>query len=220
MVQVKTVVVTPYQQNARILIDEQKNCAVIIDPGGDVSLILDELPEHCNVESIWITHSHIDHVSGVALLLLELKTRQSVVPDVMAHPDDQINRENLPMQSQMLGFPYSGDFNITQLIQHGDIIFCGNYEFHVLHTPGHAIGHVSFYFENVLDSIEPGILIAGDALFKGSIGRTDLPGGNHQQLIQSIQTQIMTLPDQVVVYSGHGENTTIGEERNHNPFLL
>ena len=220
MLLVKTISVTMYQQNSRILMDESQSKAIIVDPGGDVALILEQLPSKYIVESIWITHSHIDHVSGVALLLAELSKLQNIVPEVISHPDDQINRDHLPMQSKMMNFAYSGDFSITQYVDHGDRINCGNYEFNVLHTPGHAIGHISFFLANDDNQFNTPLLIAGDALFRGSIGRTDLPGGDHALLLTSIRQHLFTLPEQTVVLSGHGLNTTIGEEVKTNPFLI
>ena len=217
MLTIKTIVVTPYQQNARIMFDDESG--VIVDPGGDIPMILDQLPDHVTIQSIWITHSHIDHVSGVVALINGLKHRQSVVPKIMAHPDDKINRDHLPIQSQMMGFPYSGDFSVDQFLNHGDQLVIGNATFTVLHTPGHAIGHVSFYTESKDHSFEAPLLIAGDALFKGSIGRTDLPGGNHQQLLDSISQHLFGLPDETIVCSGHGPNTLIGTEKSTNPFF-
>ena len=145
MLQIITIPVTPYQQNARILIDSISKKAVIVDPGGDVPQILAALPQDVALTAIWITHSHIDHVSGVAALLAEFDSGQL---DVIAHSDDKINREHLPMQSQMMQFPYSGEFDTTQDCGHEDVLSLGQYDFKVLHTPGHAIGHVSFYCED------------------------------------------------------------------------
>ena len=189
-----------------------------MDPGGDIPLILQQLPDHITVTAIWITHSHIDHVSGVSLLLSEL-AKIDCAPAVIAHGDDSINREHLPMQSQMMQFPYSGDFDVSQTVVDTDVVSVGNYDFKVLHTPGHAIGHISFYCDQLTNQFNAPVLIAGDALFKGSIGRTDLPGGNHQQLLTSIADQLLILPDLTVVLCGHGPNTTIGDDSSTNPFL-
>ena len=216
MLKIITIPVTPYQQNARLLIDSTSKTAVIVDPGGDVPQILAALPQDVKLTAIWITHSHIDHVSGVAALLAEFESGQL---DIIAHPDDKINREHLPMQSQMMQFPYSGEFDTTQDCGHEDMLSLGQYNFKVLHTPGHAIGHVSFFCEDDNNQYHAPLCIAGDALFNGSIGRTDLPGGNHQQLLDSIQTHLFTLPGSTVVCSGHGPNTTIENEKNTNPFF-
>ena len=219
MLQIKTIVVTPFQQNARILIDDVLNRCVIVDPGGDIPLILAELPDDCVIDALWITHSHIDHVSGVALLLTELSKRPESSPRVISHVDDAFNRAHLSVQSQMMGFPYSGDFSITDVVGQGDGVECGGHVFRVLYTPGHAVGHVSFFMEDVDNQFHVPVLIAGDALFQGSIGRTDLPGGNHQQLLDSINNQLLPLPNDTVVLSGHGPNTTIQIEAVSNPFL-
>ena len=121
-----------------------------MDPGGDVPQILAALPQDVKLTAIWITHSHIDHVSGVAALLAEFESGQL---DIIAHPDDKINREHLPMQSQMMQFPYSGEFDTTQDCGHEDMLSLGQYNFKVLHTPGHAIGHVSFFVRMITINI-------------------------------------------------------------------
>ena len=141
MLKIITIPVTLYEQNARILIDDTSKEAVIVDPGGDVPDILGQLPNDVTLKAIWITHSHIDHVSGVGALLNEFD--QGSI-DVVAHAEDKINRDNFSLQSQMMQFPYSGDFNTTADVVHGDEIYCGQYQFKVLHTPGHAIGHIFF----------------------------------------------------------------------------
>lgn len=216
MLVVKTIPVTLYEQNARLLIDESSKQAVLVDPGGDVPKIMAKLPEDVTLTAIWITHSHIDHVSGVGDVI-ELVSLPSI--EVIAHPEDKINQDNLPLQSQMLQFPYSGEFSVTQPCVAGDVVSVGQYRFKVLHTPGHAIGHVSYYCENRDNQYNAPLCIAGDALFKGSIGRTDLPGGNHQQLLASIRDELFVLPPETVICSGHGPNTTIDYEMKHNPFF-
>lgn len=216
MLNVITVPVTLYDQNARILIDDLSKMAVIVDPGGDIQTLLSHIPEGITLIAIWITHSHIDHVSGVNELLSYFE-QDSV--DVVAHPEDKINQDHLPMQSQMMQFPYSGDFFVTQHVIHGDVLNIGAYSFTVLHTPGHAIGHVSYFCANVENDFSSPICVAGDALFRESIGRTDLPGGNHEELLTSIQTHLFSLPSNTVVLSGHGPNTTIAYEMQYNPFF-
>jgi hydroxyacylglutathione hydrolase len=216
MLKMITIPVTLYEQNARLLIDESSKQAVLVDPGGDVPKIMGKLPEDVALIAIWITHSHIDHVSGVGDVVAQVSSPSI---EVIAHPDDKINRDNLPLQSQMLQFPYAGDFLVTQPCVAGDTLCVGQYRFKVLHTPGHAIGHVSYYCETTDNQCNAPICIAGDALFKGSIGRTDLPGGHHQQLLASIRDELFALPPETVVCPGHGPNTTIGDEMKHNPFF-
>jgi glyoxylase-like metal-dependent hydrolase (beta-lactamase superfamily II) len=138
---------------------------------------------------------------------------------VLAHVEDEINRQFLPQQANMMQFEYSGAFNVSQTVAHHDEVCVGEHSFQVLHTPGHAIGHVSFFTTNTDNLYNAPLLLAGDALFQGSIGRTDLPGGNHQQLIASIQNELFCLPEQTVVCPGHGPNTTIGHEKKTNPFF-
>ncbi|MGA0241973.1 MAG: MBL fold metallo-hydrolase [Candidatus Marinamargulisbacteria bacterium] len=219
MLTITTIPVTSYQQNARILIDTETQSVVIVDPGGDVPKLMAALPPNATVSAIWITHSHIDHVSGVAALLTALSDRGGPLPDVLAHPDDIPNREALPAQSAMTGFPYSGNFEVTKPIVDNDVVSVGNVDFKVLHTPGHAVGHVSFYSDAMTNKYKTPLLIAGDALFKGSIGRTDLPGGNSDQLLTSIQKKLFVLPGHTTVLSGHGFNTTIAHEMATNPFF-
>jgi hydroxyacylglutathione hydrolase len=221
MLDVITVCVTPFQQNARILHCKDTNSIVIVDPGGDIPDIVNAIPKGVVIEAIWITHSHIDHVSGVAELLSYIESHypNQQPPNVIAHPDDSINRDALPMQSQMMQFPYSGDFNVTDTVKHHDTVKVGEYAFQVLHTPGHAIGHISLFCNTTNNTFQQPLLIAGDALFYQSIGRTDLPGGNHEQLLNSIRDHLFTLPSETVVCSGHGPNTTIEYEVLHNPFL-
>ena len=216
MIQILTIPVTSYQQNCRIVVDDETNEAVCIDPGGDILSVLAVLPPSVALSAIWITHSHIDHVSGVAELLSSTESPLSV----MAHADDVVNRRFLSQQSAMMRFPYSGEFEVTHHVSHYDSLTVGNHSFQVLHTPGHAIGHVSYFMEDATNIYQRPILIAGDALFKGSIGRTDLPGGNHDLLIKSIKDHLFVLPDETIVCSGHGPNTTIGHEKKTNPFFL
>ena len=130
MLVVKTIPVTLYEQNARLLIDESSKQAVLVDPGGDVPQIMAKLPEDVTLTAIWITHSQIDHVSGVGDVIKHV-SMSSI--EVIAHPDDKINRDNLPMQSQMLQFPYSGEFSVTQECVAGDVLSVGQYQFKVRH---------------------------------------------------------------------------------------
>jgi hydroxyacylglutathione hydrolase len=214
MLKIITIPVTSYQQNARVLVDETKNEGVLVDPGGDVDAILSACSPAITFTAIWITHSHIDHVSGVSDIL----TMFPGLP-VLAHAEDSVNRNHLKLQSEMMSFPYSGDFDTTRDILHDDVLTIGASRWRVLHTPGHAIGHLSFFMASSDNSLNAPVLIAGDALFKGSIGRTDLPGGNHNQLLDSIRRHIFTLPGHTVVCAGHGPETTVDAEMKTNPFF-
>ena len=218
MLTITTVPVTAFMQNARLLIDDVSKNGVIVDPGGDIPMIVKVIPKEVTIDAIWITHSHIDHVSGVSDLVLHLKKLHKA-PEIIAHADDEPNRASLPMQSQLMNFPFSGLFEPTRLVSHNDSLTIGEHQFKVLHTPGHALGHVSFYMDSSDNEFNSPMVIAGDTLFKQSIGRTDLPGGNYNQLIESIQNYLFTLPNNTVVCNGHGPSTTISDEKQFNPFL-
>ncbi len=211
MLKVHTKVVTAIAQNARVLeCTESKEC-VIVDPGGEAQKILKIIEENgLTCKAVWLTHSHLDHCGGVKPILDKLS-----IP-LVAHPGEQINRANVVRTAQMFGLPASDWFNCpepTQEIVGDERLSFGKLSAQVLFTPGHSPGHVSFYFPS--DST----VISGDTLFEGSIGRTDLPGGNHETLIQSIKEKLLTLPDDTAVLSGHGEDTTIGREKRTNPYV-
>lgn len=155
------------------------------------------------------THLHIDHAIGNAFM------KKTYGTPILGHKDDENLGERMQDQARMFGLNMQPEgIKITHYLDDGDTVKIGNGKLHVLHVPGHSRGSIALWDK------EDGFVIAGDALFQGSIGRTDLPGGNHQQLINSINDKLMTLPDSTVVYPGHGDLTTIGEERKHNPYLL
>ena len=209
MLQAGIIPVTPFQQNCTIFFDPDTKEGVVIDPGGDVPLILQAIAENgLTIKEIWLTHGHLDHAGGAS----ELKEALGV--DVVGpHQDD------LPLlqrvESQAAKYGISGLRNVVpdRWLKDGDKISFGAHEFEVYHTPGHAPGHV-IYFNRAQNFAH-----LGDVLFNGSIGRTDLPGGDHPTLLASIQTHFLSLPDSTVVYSGHGPETTIGVERLTNPWL-
>ncbi len=208
---INTVEVSPFVQNCRILWSLGKESALVIDPGGDVPLIESFLNKNnLSCSAIWLTHSHLDHCGGVAKLL-----ERYDVP-LIGHEAEKEHRERVSQICQMYGVPPGLMDNCPEpsmYIRGGETLEFMGYSFEVRYTPGHSPGHVCFYQK------ETGTLIAGDALFAGSIGRTDLPGGNHQELINSIRSQLFTLPDNTVVMPGHGPDTTIGHEKRTNPFL-
>lgn len=211
MLKVATVPVTLFEQNCRILFDTDSNEGVVIDPGGDVEKICLEIENiGCSVKEIWLTHSHLDHCAGAAGLLSRYP-----VP-LVATSCEKTMRSSVCVVAAMYGLAAEEWPNCpepTKVIQHGDLLSVGNYSARVLSTPGHSPGHVSFYFTS------EGFVVGGDALFRGSIGRTDLPGGDISQLLASIKRELLTLPDETCVLTGHGPDTTIGQEKKTNPFL-
>ncbi len=196
-----------FQCNCSILSRDGR--AIVIDPGDEFEKILARLSRAgVTVEQILLTHAHIDHVGAVAQL-----KRHFGIP-VALHPADQPIYDGLAMQAQWTGVRQPEPFSIDRPLVTGETLDCLGQEMRVLFTPGHSPGSVSFYLP------QEGKVIAGDALFRGAIGRTDLPGGNYEQLIQSIESQLLTLPPSTAVYPGHGGATTIGEEIGSNPFLM
>ena len=201
--------VTPFQQNCLLLWCETTKRAVVIDPGGDLPEIERAIAEAgVTVEKIWLTHGHLDHVGGAA----DLKARLNV-PIEGPHRADQFLLEHVAESARQFGV--TGMKNVTpdRWLDEGDTVDIGELTFAVLHCPGHSPGSVAFINKGQR------LAIVGDVLFAGSIGRTDLPGGDHRQLLASIRDKLLPLGDDVAVVSGHGPPTTIGHERATNPFL-
>ena len=203
--------VTPFQQNCTILFDADDKQGVVIDPGGDVDQILSVLKDNgIATTAIWLTHGHIDHAGGA----MELKEALGV--DIIGpHEADRFLLEGLELQARQFGI--SGAVrNCTpdRFLSEGETVSFGTHSFEVLHCPGHAPGHVVFY------NREANFAHVGDVLFHGSIGRTDLPGGDHAALIRSIKEKLLPLGDDVGFICGHGPGGRFGEERRSNPFLV
>ena len=199
--------VTPFQQNCSILKCEATNKVAIVDPGGDLENILTALEQIGGTpEKILVTHAHLDHIGAVA----DLAERLSL-PIEGPHRDDQFWIDMLPQQAQMMGFAPSRPFTPDRWLEGGDSVTVGETRFEVRHCPGHTPGHVVFY------QPEAKLVVVGDVLFNGSIGRTDFPKGDHDTLIQAIKDQLLTLDDDVSFIPGHGPMSTIGHERSHNP---
>lgn len=206
---VAVVPVTPFQQNCSIVWDEDTKTGAIVDPGGDIDQIVAALAElKVTPERILITHGHIDHAGGAT----DLAERFSI-PIEGPHEADKPLLANLPRQAAQFGLADVRAVTPTRFLVEGDTVSVGGLTFDVLHVPGHAPGHVVF--------VHPPseFALVGDTVFQGSVGRTDLPGGDHDLLISSIKAKLFPLGDDMTVLPGHGPATTIGRERTTNPFL-
>lgn len=208
--QSEVIVVTPFYQNCTLLWDDETNEAVLIDVGGDVLHILEEVARReLVVKATWLTHGHLDHVGGV----VELVHNNNDIVILGPHIEDEFLLDSLPQTTAQYGFPVSPAFKPTHWLEEGEFIQVGNHQFKVLHIPGHTPGHVVFYCAT------SDLLIAGDTLFYETVGRTDFPYGSHEDLIQNICIKLLVLPEQTKVITGHGRMTTIGHEKQHNPFF-
>ena len=207
-IKLAVVTVTPLQQNCSILWCEETLQAAIIDPGGDAHLIEQAVDQvGVSVEKILLTHGHIDHAAAAT----QISQRYKVGIEGPEKADESFLK-NLPEQGKKWGIP-ALPVNPNRWLSHGDKVNVGNLELDVKHCPGHTPGHVVFLYH------PQKIAVVGDVIFQGSIGRTDLPLGDHDQLLMSIRDQILTLDDDWGFLPGHGPTSTIGQERNSNPFL-
>ncbi|WP_372369996.1 MBL fold metallo-hydrolase [Candidatus Uabimicrobium sp. HlEnr_7] len=203
---IEVLTVSPFAQNARILVCEETKKAVVIDPGDEVERILQRVQAlKVEVEYIWATHGHIDHVGGVYEMQQKLQ-----VPFFM-HKDDEEMLKSLPIQGQHFGLVINDIPQVDRFIDESDTLSFGNCSCSILHIPGHSPGSVGFLFGKDL--------IGGDALFADSIGRTDLPGGCFETLKKSILEKLYTLPEETIVHTGHGPNTTIKQEKYYNSLI-
>jgi hydroxyacylglutathione hydrolase len=196
------------QCNCSVIGDETTHEAMVIDPGAEIQNILALVRKHnLQVKQIVITHAHIDHVGGA------MKLRAATGAPILLNQNDYELLKMLDVQASWIGVAPPGKVDIDQSIGQADTIKAGSLVANVLSTPGHTEGSVCLYFPSEKK------LIAGDTLFAGSIGRTDLPGGSFEKIIHSLHEKLLTLPDDTVVTPGHGPQTTIGQERETNPFL-
>ncbi len=201
--------VTPFQQNCTLLWCEGTGQAAVVDPGGEVERILALIAEAgVTPVKILLTHGHIDHVGGT----VELAERLGV-PVLGPHREDAFLLDQLPVQARMFGLDSVAPFVPGQWLNHGDRVALGDATLEVIHCPGHTPGHIVFY------QAEAGLMQVGDVLFKGSIGRTDFPRGNHRDLLDSIRKRLFPLGDAVRFIPGHGPMSTLGAERRDNPYV-
>ena len=208
-IQCVIVPVTPYQQNCSVIKCETSGRAAIVDPGGDVDRILAAVQQlDATVEKIILTHAHMDHCAAAGVLRQQLE-----VPIEGPHRDDQFWLDKLPEWCRMSGFPPADAFLPDRWLEQGDTVTVGEQVLEVLHCPGHTPGHVVFLYE------PQRVAWVGDVLFQGSIGRTDFPRGNHEQLVASIRDRLFPLGDDITFIPGHGPTSTFGQERRSNPFV-
>jgi glyoxylase-like metal-dependent hydrolase (beta-lactamase superfamily II) len=208
-IQCTIVPVTPYQQNCSVIKCLATDRAAIVDPGGDVDRILRVLEQMgATAEKVILTHAHMDHCAASDVL-----RRQLGIPIEGPHKADAFWLEKLPEWCRMSGFPPADAFEPDRWLVDGDTVTVGEQDLQVLHCPGHTPGHVVFVY------LPQQVAWVGDVLFQGSIGRTDFPLGDHEQLIASIRGKLFPLGDDITFIPGHGPTSTFGEERRTNPFV-
>jgi glyoxylase-like metal-dependent hydrolase (beta-lactamase superfamily II) len=205
----KIVPVTPFQQNCSVIWCEQTMKGAVVDPGGDLDLVLAAIAAaKVTVEKILLTHGHLDHAGGAAELAKRLR-----VPIIGPHQDDKVWIDAMPQQSAMFGVAALPAFAPDRWLDDGDSVSLGTITLEVRHCPGHTPGHIIFY------DASSRLALVGDVLFAGSIGRTDFPMGDHETLIRSIRQQLWPLGNDVTFIPGHGPLSTFGRERQTNPFV-
>jgi len=208
-IKVAIVPVTPYQQNCSVIKCEATGKGAIVDPGGDIENILKAVEQlDASIEKILLTHGHMDHCAASADLREQLG-----VPIEGPQKEDDFWIAKLPQWCEMSGFPHADAFVPDRWLEQGDTVTVGDQTLAVLHCPGHTPGHIVFVYD------EQRVAWVGDVLFQGSIGRTDFPRGNHQELVDSIRNKLFPLGDDITFIPGHGPTSTFGQERLSNPFV-
>ena len=209
MLQYQIIPVTPYQQNCTLLWCDQTRQAALIDPGGDVSVLLDAVKKNqLDLKQIWLTHGHLDHIGGTEEIASTCDAKI-----IGPHQDDFFWLDILAQQCEMFNFPLVKNFTPDRWLNEGDSLTLGEEQFEILHTPGHTPGHI------VIVHHASRTVWVGDVLFKQSIGRTDFPKGNHVDLIASIKNKLLTLPGDYQFVPGHGPGGSLEDEERNNPFL-
>lgn len=209
MMEFRIMPVTPFQQNCSLIWCTETRLGALVDPGGEAERLLDwARGEGITLDRLLLTHGHVDHVGAAKVL-----SRQLDIPIEGPHEGDTFLLDGLPEQCEMFGFPPVRAFRPDRWLSGDDRVTLGRISLRVLHCPGHTPGHVVFH------QAEAGVAFVGDVLFKGSIGRTDFPGGSHATLIRAIRHTLFPLGDGVRFVPGHGPMSTLGEERRSNPFV-
>lgn len=208
---IKTFTFSPFMENTYVVYDETNEC-IIIDPGcvtdAEKAKLLQFITDNqLSVKHLINTHLHLDHAFG------NLFVEQTFGVQAQAHPEDEFLLQQISAQAEAFGMRYNEQPELKQYLAEGDCIAFGTTTLTAIHVPGHSPGSLCYY------DPQSATLFAGDVLFQGSIGRTDLPKGNYEQLISNITEKLLTLPSETIVYCGHGPSTTIGDEKNHNPYL-
>lgn len=202
----KKMVVGPMAVNCFLIGCEHTKHAAIIDPGDEMNEIMAPVLENgLTLKTILLTHGHVDHLTQLQAL------KDKTNAEILMHEKDHFLLKDARQHAMFFGLPDPGTPTPDRFLNDGDVIDIGNTKVRVLHTPGHSPGSVTFHVDNRL--------IVGDLIFAGSIGRTDLPGGNFDDLMQSVRTKIFTLPDSTMIYPGHGPETNVGQEKQFNPFF-